>query len=165
MFALSTQFLTASPTPVLTILTLFSKIFFDNLQNILREGLANWAFRDFKVNFWCRELLSHQYDWLKALKRFRAIWTREHQLALAVLMLCFHFRYEIRSQSIYRTRANKWRSRLGAAPLRFHAKSDFLCHLYVIIMGVKKQFLNTSCAIYWRGYGILEISNVPPYFI
>ena len=33
----------------------------------------------------------------------------------------------------YRTHAVKWRSRLGAAPLRIHAKSDFLCHFYVII--------------------------------
>ena len=33
----------------------------------------------------------------------------------------------------YRTRAIKWRSRLGADPLRIHARSDFLCHFYVII--------------------------------
>ena len=34
---------------------------------------------------------------------------------------------------VYRPRTNKWCSRLGAAPLRIHAKSELLCHFYVII--------------------------------
>ena len=34
---------------------------------------------------------------------------------------------------VYRTRANKWRSRSVAAPLRIHAKSNFLPHFYVTI--------------------------------
>ena len=40
--------------------------------------------------------------------------------------------------STYRTRANKWRSRSVAAPLRIHAKSNFLLHFYVTIWGVKQ---------------------------
>ena len=57
----------------------------------------------------------------------------------------------------YRTCANKWRSQLEAAPLRIHAKSDFLCYFYVTVWEFKKWFLNTSCAIYWRGYGTSKL--------
>ena len=39
---------------------------------------------------------------------------------------------------IYRTRAIKWRSRSVAAPLIIHAKSNFLPHFYVTILGVKQ---------------------------
>ena len=37
--------------------------------------------------------------------------------------------------SKYRTRANKGRSRLVAAPLRVHAKTQFLFVFYVTILG------------------------------
>ena len=38
----------------------------------------------------------------------------------------------------YRTRAIIGRSRLEAAPLRFQAKTHFLCRLYVVMLGLKK---------------------------
>ena len=37
----------------------------------------------------------------------------------------------------YRTRANKGRSLLVAAPLKFQAKSHFICLFYVVIRGPK----------------------------
>ena len=39
---------------------------------------------------------------------------------------------------VYRTRANKGRSILEAAPLRIQAKTHFLCVFYVITLRLKK---------------------------
>jgi len=53
----------------------------------------------------------------------------------------------------YRTCANKGRSRLVAAPLTFQAKNRFLWLFHVVIWGLKTQFSNSVCGLYWRGYG------------
>ena len=56
---------------------------------------------------------------------------------IAFLLQCLATLWESKAKKCanfnYRTRANKGRSRLVAAPLTFQAKNDFLGHFYVLI--------------------------------
>ena len=53
---------------------------------------------------------------------------------------------------MYRTIANKGRSILEGASLRFQGKTYFLC-LFLCDNLEEKWFLNSFCGLYWRDYG------------
>ena len=57
-----------------------------------------------------------------------------------IFLLCHMFRFSLKVNIIYRTRANKSRSWLVATPLTFQAKNYFSCFFYLVIWGPKTWF-------------------------
>ena len=96
------------------------------LKKILKVGKKNM--NNVKKNVWLH--LIPRNKWIFCLKQ-RLIrdkigqWTPEQRFL------------ECLSQTIYRTRANKGRSILEAAPLRLQTKMHFLCVFYVITLRLK----------------------------
>ena len=77
---------------------------------------------------------STEYFSLKNEERDQTIWKCMLELHIAISNSLFYLIFSI---FMYRTRAIIGRSQLVTAPLSFQAKAQFLCHFYVIILGLK----------------------------